>query len=245
MKLRALLTILPSLLASPAGAQQTLILNSAFTAPLTSEQHNGVLDKVYQQLAERMGITIRIENLSASERGLRNADNGLVDGDVGRVAGIEKQYPNLISVPVPVMRYEMVVFSRSVDFNVSSPESIKPYNVGVVRGWKVLEQAAFGAYSVTPVETAEQMFTMLSKGRIDIALLEKLEGLQIINSMNIKDIRVLKPDLFEGHFYLYLNKKHAALVLRFESELRKMQREGLLLHIYEDVLKRYEKDRAR
>lgn len=240
MKIRAILAVLISLLVSSARAEQTLVLNSSYYAPVTSEAHDGVLDLVYRELSRRLGIRIEIQMLPAAERVLLNVNEGIVDGDVGRIEGLDKiKYPNLVRVPVPVMKYEMAVFSRSFDFRVAGSPSIMPYHVGVVRGWKILEQASTGARSVTPVENAEQMFSMLDKSRIEIALLEKLQGLQIIRSMDIKGIKVLQPALLEGYWYLYLNKKHEALIPRITAELRKMEQEGVLQRSYDSVLARY------
>ena len=239
MKIRLLLVIATAFLISPSWAQQTLVLNSSYTTPVTSPKQNGVLDQVYRELSKRLGMKIEIQMLAAAERVLLNVNEGVVDGDVGRVLGLEKKYPNMVSVPVPVMKYEMVVFTRDANFNVAGADSIKAYNVGLVRGWKILEQAATGARSVTALESPEQMFSMLDKGRIDIALLEKLQGLQVIKSMKLKGIKFLQPNLLEGHWYLYLNKKHEALIPRISAELGEMERDGTLQRIYTNVLTRY------
>ncbi len=239
MKTRVILAVVINLLINPAWAEQILVLNSSYYSPVTSEEQDGVLDQVYQDLGKRLGIKIEIHNLTAAERVLLNVNGGIVDGDVGRVLGLEKKYPNMVSVPVSVMKYEMVVFSRNVEFKVAGPESIKSYNIGIVRGWKILEQAATGALSVTTLESAEQMFSMLDKNRVDIVLLEKLQGLQRIKSMDIKGVNVLQPNLLEGHWYLYLNKKHEALIPRVTAELRRMEQDGTLQRIYNNVLARY------
>lgn len=237
--MRTIVTFVFGLFITAAWAEQTLVLNSSYYSPVTSEKRDGVLDLVYQELSKRIGIKIEIHNLAVAERVLLNVNEGIMDGDVGRVLGLEKKYPNMMSVPVPVMKYEMVVFSYDEDFNVAGPDSIKPYNIGIVRGWKILEQAAVGAQSVITLESAEQMFSMLDKHRIDIALLEKLQGLQIIKSMGIKGCKVLKPNLLEGNWYLYLNKKHKVLIPKITTELRKMERDGTLKAIYDGVLARY------
>ena len=236
MRTRALLVIAIGLLAGHARAEQTLVLNSVFYAPVTSEKRDGVLDLTYRELARRLGLRIEIRNLAAAERALINVNEGVVDGDVGRIAGLEKKYPNILSVPVPVMKFEMAVFSRHADFRVAGPESIKPYSVGLVRGWKILEEAAVGARAVTTLESAEQAMSMLEKNRVDVVLMEKLQGLRIIETMGIKGVRVLQPNLLEGFFYLYLNKKHAALIPRITVELRKMEQDGTLQRIYDSVL---------
>lgn len=239
MKTRLILIFFINLLMGSAWSGQTLVLNSSYYAPVTSEKRDGVLDLVYQELSGRLGIKFEIHNLAAAERVLSNVNDGVVDGDVGRVKGLEKKYPNMMIVPVPVMKYEMVVFSRNVDFKVTGAQSIKPYNVGLVRGWKILEQAAEGAKEVTTLESATQMFTMLDKGRIDIALLEKLQGLQIIAGLGLNGIKVLQPNLLEGYWYLYLNKKHESLIPKITAELRKMEEDGTLLRLYNSVHSRY------
>lgn len=239
MKIRVFLFIVVILIIGSARAEQTLILNSPFYPPLTSETHDGLLDLVYQELSSRLGIKIEIQNLAAAERTLINVNNGVVDGDVGRILGFERQYPNMVSVPVPVMKFEMMVFSRNFDFRVAGPDSIKPYNIGLVRGWRILERASVGAQSVTTFDNAEQMFSMLDKNRIDIVLLEKLEGLQVVKSMGIKGVKILQPSLIEGYWYLYLNKKYASLIPRIAAELRKMEQDGSLKRINRSVMARY------
>jgi polar amino acid transport system substrate-binding protein len=239
MKIRAILVVVAILMIGSARAEQTLVLNSVFYSPLTTENHDGLLDMVYQELARRLGIKIEIRNLAAAERTLINVNDGVVDGDVGRILGFEKQYPNMVSVPVPVMKFEMMVFSRNVDFRVAGPDSIKPYNIGIVRGWRILEQASVGAQSVTTFDSAEQMFSMLDKNRIDIALLEKLEGMQIVKIMGIKGVKILQPRLLEGYWHLYLNKKHESLIPQIAAELRKMEEDGSLKRINDSVQARY------
>ena len=114
-----------------------------------------------------------------------------------------------------------------------------PYNIGVLRGWKILETISTGARSVTNLENAEQMFTMLEKGRIDIAPFEKYEGLVLLKKMGLRDIKVLQPNLLEGDFHLYLHKKYKALVPAITAEFSKMQKDGTIKRINETVLKEY------
>jgi len=179
-------------------AQTTLRLGSSFSEPLTTPDGDGTLDLVYKELGRRANITITVDRLKASERGLLNANSGVDDGIVGHVAGLEKAYPNLIRIPVPVYHCEMVVLSSGVDFKVAGKESIIPYNVGVVRGLKMPEKMAAGAHSVVSLNEAEQLFLMLQKKYIEIALFEKSQALLIIKKMGLKEIKILQPNLLEG-----------------------------------------------
>lgn len=238
-RIAALLAILCSLLPSALRADQTLLLSSSYYPPITSPQRNGAMDLIYQELSRRTGINIEIQNLAAAERVLLNVNAGVDDGDVGRILGLEKKYPNIIRIPVPVMHFQMVVFSRVKDFSVTSPDSIKPYNVGIVRGWKILETVSEGAKSVTVVANGEQLFSMLEKSRIDIALLEKLQGMELIRKMGLQGIKVLQPSLLEGNWYPYVNKKYENLIPLLTTNLRTMEEDGTIKRIHESVLKRY------
>ena len=164
---------LVALLSMPAHAEITLRLGSASYPPITTAAKDGVADLVYQELARRLGIKIIIHDHDAAERVLINANTGVEDGDASRIPGLEKKYPNLVQIPVSVFHYEMAVFSKEIDLPVVTRDSIKPYNIGIIRGWKILEEISTGAHSVTSLESGEQVFSMLDKGRIQIALFEK------------------------------------------------------------------------
>lgn len=220
-------------------AQTALSLISSFDEPVTTPDGDGVLDLVYKELGRRLNITITVDRLKASERVLLNANSGVDDGIVGGVPGLEKIYPKLIRIPVPIYHYEMVVLSSGVDFKVAGKESIIPYDIGIVRGWKILEKIAVGAHSVTSVDEIEDLLGMLEKKRIEIALFEKSQALFIIKKMGLKEIKILQPNLLEGDWYLYLNNKHKDLIPKITAELLKMYKDGTIKDINVKVRQKY------
>lgn len=219
-------------------APPALVLNTAFFAPLTSPGHDGALDLFYAELFQRVGLKVEIQ-ASSAERGLLNANSGIDDGDVSRVLGIDQTYTNLLRVPEPVMFYQMVVFTRRPDFVMAGADSLKPYDVGILTGWKVLERTIVGTRSLVKLETGKQLFAMLDKDRLDMAVIEKLEGMHFVQSMGLKNVHALQPALVEGDWFLYLNKKHAALVPLLAAEIRKMKQDGSYQRIFDSVLQRY------
>ncbi|HAT31253.1 MAG TPA: ABC transporter substrate-binding protein [Janthinobacterium sp.] len=231
-----LLAAAPS--ARAATAAPPLVLNTAFFAPLTSPERDGVLDLIYAKLFQRLGLRVEIQAASA-ERGLLNANSGIDDGDVARVLGIDASYPNLLRVPEAVLSYQMVAFTRHGPATVSA-DGLRPYDVGILTGWKILERTIVGSRSLVTLETGRQLFAMLDKDRIDVAVIEKLEGLHFIRSMGLKDIHLMQPPIVAGEWFLYLNKKHAALVPRLAEELRRMKRDGTHQRIVDAVMTRYQ-----
>jgi polar amino acid transport system substrate-binding protein len=230
--------ILSFFLVLPAQAEQTLTLNTAYSAPLTSPDHSGALDMFYQELGKRLGIKIEIQALPA-ERALVNANSGVDDGDVSRVVGMEKIYPDLIRVPEPVMHFELVAFSRKANFTVTNAESFKPYSIGIVTGWKILEKTIVDTKSMDKLENADQLFTLLDKNRIDVAVYEKLQGLLTIQKLGLTNINLLQPSYITGDWYLYLNKKHEAQIPEIAKAIKAMKDDGTHKRIFDSVLKRY------
>ena len=238
MSKRLLLLVLGLFFIASAQAQPTLVLNTSYTAPLTSPDHTGVLDLIYKEVGKRLGVNIVIQSLPA-ERCLLNANEGIDDGDVGRIIGLNKAYPNLMHVPEPVMEYKMSVFSRKLDFTVAGPDSLKPYDVGIITGWKILERKIVGTHSLTTLEDGEQLFSMLDKNRIEIAVIESNQGLMLVKQMKLKNVKLLQPYFLEGSWYLYLNKRHESLIPQITSILKKMKEEGTYQRIFDSVMKRY------
>ncbi|CAA7619162.1 Extracellular solute-binding protein family 3 (fragment) [Candidatus Terasakiella magnetica] len=177
--------------------------------------------------------------LLPGERALTNANNGTNDGDVSRIVGLDEEYPNLMRVPEVIMRYEHVVFTRAVDAKVTGPEDLRPYDVGVVKGWKIVEWNTTKARSVTLVDESKQLFKMLDDGRIDMAILERMTGLMQVKALGIKGIHVLEPPFLAGDWFLYLNKKHQDLVPRFAAEIRRMKEDGTHERIFRSVLTQF------
>lgn len=225
-------------LACAARAEPVLVLNTSFFAPITSPERDGVLDLFYAELFKRVGLKVEIQ-ASSAERGLLNANSGIDDGDVSRVMGIDQTYTNLLRVPEPVMFYQMVVFTRHANFVVNGTDSLKPFDVGILTGWKILERHIVGTRSLVKLETGRQLFAMLDKDRIDLAVIEKLEGMHFVQNMGLKGIKILQPAFVEGDWFLYLNKKHAALVPKLAAEIRNMKQDGSYQRIFDDVLRRY------
>lgn len=237
--MKTILTLLTAFfLALPPQAHAQLVLNTSFVAPITSPERDGILDLVYAELFKKLDIQIVIQ-ASSAERGLLNANSGIDDGDVSRVLGIDKTYQNLVRVPEPVMYYQMVAFTRNANFTVNGAESLQPYDVGILTGWKILERTIVGTRSLVKMETGRQLFAMLDKDRIDVAVIEKLEGMHFVKTMGLKNIRILKPAYVEGDWFLYLNKKHEALVPRISAELQKMKQDGRYQRIIDRVMQRY------
>jgi len=130
-----------------------------------------------------------------------------------------------------------MVFTRYFNFEVQGCESLKPYHIGVMRGIKSTEMLTKGMER-TFLHKFDQMFFMLEKERIDIGLTDRVLGLEIIHSLNFKNIRYLEPPLIKRNLYHYVHKKHNDIVGKLTKALREMEKSGRIEQIRNEFIEK-------
>ena len=110
------------------------------TLALESDPTSQLAAKVLLAAYRRLGMEMDIVSMPG-ERTLVSANAGETDGELYRKAGLEKTYPNLVMVPVPVASYEVVAFvPRHSVVTVSGWASLRVLRIGFVKGIKVVEE---------------------------------------------------------------------------------------------------------
>lgn len=221
----------------PVSAQSpaSLTIASEDLPPYSTRERTGFEDLLATEMYRRLGIELRIIPLP-SERVLANANAGIEDGVFGRIGGMTEKYPNLVQFEESIRLSEFVAFSRRRDIEISGWDSLKPYNVGIITGWKILEWNIKESKSLTKVKTVRQLFKMLDAGRVDVVVYMRWAGLHSIRELDIEGVRIVEPPLATKKSYWYLHKKHRDLVPRASAMLREMKRDGTYDRIFEQVL---------
>jgi len=216
-------------------AAQEITLNTTGKPPLNTPQLTGFMDLVAKEAFRRIGYTLKTVQLPA-ERGLINVNAGLEDGEMSRINGLNKLYPNLIQVPEKIMDWEFVAFSSNKISLTQGWQSLLPYSVAFINGWKILEKNVPIKTDITKVRTPEQLFLMLSKNRADLILYERWGGLLYTRTNKITAIKQLQPPLATKKMFIYLHKKHTTLIPKLASSLKKMKLDGTYKVYYNKVL---------
>lgn len=206
-------------------------VSTSYNNLLSNRNKTGLLDRVIIETFRRMGKSVEIV-FTPTDKSLVDVNAGLIDAEMNRIEGMEKLYPNLIRVPEANMTMEFVAFSKT-GYPVNGWESIRNRHIGFVKGWKILEENTRGFPNVIQTPGEYELFTMLDKGRIDIALYSKLTGYAVIKEMNLKNIHHLKPPLARREMFLYVNKKHADIVDDIAKALASVKADGT----YDAILK--------
>ncbi len=219
------------------AGERLLVLNDAWAPPYTTSDKNGFLDIVVGEAFRRAGVAFELVRLPA-ERGLINANEGIEDGDLARIGGLETQYPNLVRVPEKVADVEFVAFARDTSI-VPEWNVLRRLNVGFIKGWKVYEQQFGDASRITTANDAEQLFRLIELGRIDVALYERWLGIALSVKMGLRNVRPLAPPLATRAMFVYLNRRHADLVAPLAQALRALKADGFYARARSESLGHY------
>ena len=231
------LAILLSVLPAVAHAQETdsITISTSYNNLLSNHRKTGMLDRILTEAFSRIGIKAELI-YSETANSLADVNSGLADAEINRIEGMEVNYPNLVRVPESNMIMDFVAFSKT-DFQVEGWESIRDLQVGIVKGWKIYETATEHFPNRIMVPTEQELFRMLDRDRIDVALYSKLTGYSHIISKGYRGMMHLEQPLARKPMYLYLHRSRAALAEPLAEALREMKEDGSYDNIIEETLK--------
>lgn len=230
---QAALVLAALLISSPALGQQTLVIFAPTDLPLGNEARTGFLDVLATEALRRIGVGLELIELPA-ERALINANAGIDDGNITRIAGLEKFYPNLVRVPEKMIDMDFVAFTRHVEIQTDGWQALKPFSIGIIKGWKILENNIPGEAKVTLADDVEQLFRLLEKDRVDLVIYTRWRGLARIKRHKLSGVRVLTPPLVTKEMFMYLHKKHKHLVPKIAAALRAIKAEGTYQRLFQE-----------
>jgi len=227
------------LIGSQTMANESLILSGS-----DSTMDHYIFSNILKQAYSTLGINTEFAPLPSS-RSLVNANRGITDGEIARIKGINKQYKDLIRVPIPIMASGIYALSLK-KLPINSWKDVSKYNVAYRRGIQVIKNQ-LEKYRIKSgvVSKDSELIHFLLKNRADIVLQDK--GLAISSmaqlqaqGVNTSGIQFLEPPLFEVKLYHYLNKKHQNLLAAITQALNNMKKSGELerkIHLYYHNLK--------
>lgn len=215
------------------AAAETLYINTAFGPPVAGP--DGFFNHLMAHLMAPLGYEVTIQAPPA-ERALLLANSGVDDGDGPRIPGLARHYPNLIRVPEPVMEVDFVAFTKRLVFDTDDWESLAPYCVAMVTGWKILERNIRTHAELLSVKHPEGLFRLLNGGRTEVAVIDRFSGHAMARSVGLEHYNILSPPLATTPMYLYLHRKHARLVPHITARLREAKANGVYARLKQEKL---------
>lgn len=218
------------------AAGPALTLATGSREPLVSSSGRpGFAEELVREALRRIGHDLRVVPLPV-ERALMNANAGIEDGDLYRAAGFEKDYPDLVQVPQPLLDQDFVAVARDPSVQVRGWPDLARYSVAYVTGNKILERRLQGFTNVTSVRDNALLFGLLANDRVDVALINRWVGLLAARQAGVA-VHVQEPALLRVPMYMYLHRKHEALVPQLATALAEVRRDGTWQRLYDQILK--------
>ncbi|MEZ7198534.1 substrate-binding periplasmic protein [Pseudodesulfovibrio karagichevae] len=191
-----------------------------------------LFDHILSEAYARLGYEIELQGYPA-ERALLLANDGLVDGEAGRVSVVEKSYPNLIRVPTPIYINRIAILTTDKDTDIDPAKGWGQFanrRTCIRNGYKFLESRVKGE-NRHMVSSYEKMIGLLRNKRVEVCFAEFFDILPALGKVGMGGVRMLCEPMAVNPMYHYLNKRHADLVPRIDAVLRDMAAEGRLKEI--------------
>ncbi len=214
---------------SDTGAGATVRLASADNTVDTV-----ISEVIVRKAYARLGYQVEVTRYPA-ERALRLADSGRADGDVQRIDGLGKQYPNLIQLYPPINYFEANAFAANLDIHIDDWNSLRPHRIGLIRGIKFAELNTQGMDREL-VGDYPALFRMLRNKRFDVALSPRLNGIYQLKRLNISGIKTIEPPIARFDLYHYVHRRLVNLAPNLEAVFRDMHDSGELIGIRQRVV---------
>jgi len=189
-----------------------------------------------QEVYDPLNIDIEVKYYPPA-RSIVMANKGEVDGELARMVNMEKEFTNLIPVPVAFYSLNYHAYSTRVFFKPKGWQSLKPFHIGFTTGNKIMHQK-LATYKVTNTAKLQQLWNLLQFGRLDVVVATHLEGLAKLSRGDNPHVTMLEPAIASVPFYHYLFKKHQALVPELVKSINKMKKQGRFRQLYLDFIKK-------
>lgn len=191
--------------------------------------------RIYTEAFRRLGISLQLDYVTAKRRSLL-ADEGGVDGDVGRTHGYGAAHPNLVRVEEPIVALNFSLFAAKPALQLLHLDDLRTSNflVEYRRGIGLCENALnqlVAPERISEVPTEQQAVKKLLAGRTDLYCDIDTAVLGALNSPEFKGSPGLRKVIDLGSMvpiYPYVHKKHVELAPRLAATLKKMKAEGLI-----------------
>lgn len=210
---------------------------SVVISVIANEETHELAKPVVREAYRRIGYTVTFDPLPA-RRALEWANDGVTDGDLARIAGTEKQYPNLIRISPPVIHFKGVAFATDLDRPISKWRDLEGLSVGIVRGIRYSEMGTEGMNPI-PTNDMTHLFKLLKLGRIDVAVAVLDAGrIEIHRHYPDAGIHPVGKPLHAAPLYHYIHVKNGHLIQKLEAALREMEADGEIEALREKALKK-------
>lgn len=191
-----------------------------------------VAERLLRDIMQRanLGMTVRVMPSPAATQLTLSGD---IDGEPARVYSYGIKYPELVRVQPPYYYLVTAAFGlKERKFKLSTIEDLNDYKVGVVLGIQHAMDITAGHPRVTLVASTKELYALLAKKKIDIAIDTEIDGMYNVTAMKNKSI-VRKAVFSKSSLFLYLNKDKEHYAQQLSNAITGLTKTGELSTLQE------------
>ncbi|SHO55713.1 substrate-binding periplasmic protein [Vibrio quintilis] len=234
------LLISPALKAHAAETAGT-VSNKPFLIamyPGANELQSQLITRIYHELFTRLGITVNVQPFPMKRASVQ-ADDGKIDGEAIRIRNYSQMHPNLRLIDFPVVQVVFVAYARRShqirledgwDSLIDSDYMVG-YRRGIVYSEQILKKH-INPERLNESKSAEQGLLKLIHGRIDLFVYPLGH---FVSHQDLQESTEVVSVLETVPLYLYVHKRHEALIPDIEQSLIDMRAEGRMMELCTQV----------
>lgn len=194
--------------------------------------------QLIQKAYKKLGYEVELVQYPL-KRGFIHANRGYIDGLLLMPDSELESYPNLRTVPIPLVFIELSVYSITEDFKIEGAKSLKPFKIGILKDYPLSFKLTEGL-DRHESKDYRSLFRALKSGRIDVALAVRWESNRfIIDHSEFKNVKMLTPPLYSLPLYNILNQKHAEIIPKIKSIIEDLLNKEVLNQLVKDLYQKY------
>ncbi len=194
----------------------------------------GIMFDVLQHVAQQQNIQLVAKRIPESGVYIL-LDNDKLDTHASALEWVENPEKYLFSDPV--LKVRDVVFTRKESsFKFNKVEDLFGHSIGVHTGYSYQSLSMyFKSGKIKRVDSNNELYmlNMLSRSRLDIAIITEHVGLWLIKNNNIlQKFKISKKAIDTTDYRFVFTKKWQPFVKAFNDELAVMKKNGKIKHIF-------------
>ncbi|MEH6346093.1 MAG: transporter substrate-binding domain-containing protein [Bermanella sp.] len=199
-----------------------------FPPYIISSPPAGIMYDVLSYIAHKQGYKIVAERI-AENRVTVLLDHNKLDAHASAMEWVSS--PEKYAFTDPVLKVRDVVFTRkNTPLNYQSVQDLLGHRVGVRTGYSYQSLTEyFNSGKIKRVDSSNELYLlqMLTRGRLDIAIITEHVALWLIKKNNIKTEFIIAKNAVDTTDYrLVFSKKWAGFIKKFNEELVLMKSNG-------------------
>lgn len=201
-------------------------------AMLEDSESQNIALCVIQEAYKNIGITTKFIKFPTL-RSMVLSNRGKYDDESSRVKSIQKEFKNLIIIPIPTIQLRGVAFTKNFkDFTPNGFNSLSSYSIIINNGAQFARNGTAALPRVYKANNYKLVFEFLLKDRADFAIAPYSNSVGLFRQLNITEIKALDPPLIKIPMFHFLHKKNQPLVPSIKAALMEMASKGRIDKIY-------------